>query len=438
MKWLVALLACIGIAQAQVIQHQIYDDGFAHVPLQFGFPYYGRIFTDSYMFSNGVVGFGSVNNHWCCSGYDLANARGYQFNFSIMPLQTDLINYGQGRFLTEGTTQYQRYKWENISEYGRPQNLNTFGVEIRPDGFVGMYYEKVNISPYRPITIGMTGDTSKGEYIQYYHGAGFTSNETVSYITQGNLCITNPLSSPSCPNYQEAYTAQQCAISPLYNPSCSGYEQAYFAQQCSLNPLYDRLCQGYAEAYLAQQCSISQLYSTQCNGYQDAYYAQQCSLNGLYDSQCPNYAEAYALANILKPSRQIAVPQVQISTTGVISVDTPVVADRIVNEVITRPNVQNTPPSPIQSNATQTEPKAEKKQETKQAPKQTATAKGEIPTQDIPQPVHEYKAPIILDIAYQRMVKKPIQDNGKAMYNLLMNSQIKHEEMVDGQYRKGN
>jgi uncharacterized membrane protein len=37
MKWLVALLACIGIAQAQVIQHQIADDGYARVPLQFGF-----------------------------------------------------------------------------------------------------------------------------------------------------------------------------------------------------------------------------------------------------------------------------------------------------------------------------------------------------------------------------------------------------------------
>lgn len=400
------------LSNSQIIQHQISDDGYARVPLQFSFPYYGRVFTESFMFSNGVVGFLNPTNHWCCSGFDLRNNNGTPFSFAIMPLQTDLINY-QGRFLTEGTPQYQRYVWENISEYGVPQNLNTFGVEIRPSGYIGMHYEQVNISPWRPVTIGKTGDV--GEYTQYYHGAGFSQGSNI-IESNGNLCVTNPLSSPSCSGYQEAYLAQQCSISSLYSPQCPNYAQAYQDQQCSLNPLY----------------------SPSCQGYEQAYFNQQCSINALFNSQCQGYAEAYALANIVSPSRQVAIPQVQISTTGVISVDTPVVSDRIVNEVITRPNVQNTPPSPIQSNATQTEQKAEKKQETKQAPKQTATAKGEIHTQAIPQPVHEYKAPIILDLAYQRMVKKPIQDNGKAMYNLLMNSQIKHEEMVDGQYRKGN
>jgi hypothetical protein len=416
MRWIIAFLACIGIAQAQIIQHQISDDGYARVPLQFSFPYYGRVFTESFMFSNGVVGFLNPTNSWCCTGFDLRTNNGTPFSFAIMPLQTDLINY-QGRFLTEGTPQYQRYAWENISEYGRPQNLNTFGVEIRPSGYIGMHYEKVNISPDRPVTIGRTGDV--GEFHQYYHGAGF-SQTNFNHITEstGNQCLVNPLFSPSCFGYQEAYLAQQCSISSLYSPQCPNYAQAYQDQQCSLNPLY----------------------SLSCQGYEQAYFNQQCSINALFNSQCQGYAEAYALANIVSPSRPIAVPQVQVSTTGTISVETPIVADRIVNEVITRPvnNVQNPQPSAVQSNTPQAEPKPEKKQETKQTPKQNATAQGSIPSQTIPQPVYEYKAPIILDIAYQRMVKKPIQDNGKAMYNLIMNSQIKHEEMVDGQYRKGN
>lgn len=378
------------LSNSQIIQHQISDDGYARVPLQFSFPYYGRVFTESFMFSNGVVGFLNPTNSWCCSGFDLRNNNGTPFSFAIMPLQTDLLNYN-GRFLTEGTPQYQRYKWENISEFGVPENLNTFGVEIRPSGYIGMHYEQVNISPWRPVTIGKTGDV--GEYTQYYHGAGFSQGSNI-IESNGNLCVTNPLSSPSCPNYAQAYQDQQCSLNPLYSPSCQGYEQAYFNQQCSINALFNNQCQGYAEAY--------------------------------------------ALANIVSPSRPVAVPQVQVSTTGTVSVETPIVADRIVNEVITRPvnNVQNPQPNTVQSNATQSQP--EKKQETKQTAKPTATAKGEIPTQAIPQPVHEYKAPVILDLAYQRMVKKPIQDNGKAMYNLIMNSQIKHEEMVDGQYRKGN
>ena len=416
MKWLAFIALWCNIATAQVVvQHNISDDGFARVPLQFSFPYYGRVFTESFMFSNGVVGFLNPTNSWCCTGFDLRNNNGTPFSFAIMPLQTDLLNYS-GRFLTEGTPQYQRYRWENISEYGVPNNLNTFGVEIRPSGYIGMHYEQVNISPWRPVTIGRTGGV--GEFHQYYHGAGF-SQGSFNHITEstGDLCLINPLSSPSCSGYQEAYLAQQCSISSLYSPQCPNYAQAYQDQQCSLNPLY----------------------ATTCQGYEQAYFNQQCSINALFNSQCQGYAEAYALANIVSPSRPVAIPQVQVSTTGTISVETPIVADRIVNEVITRPttnNATNPPPSTVQSNSPQAEPK--KKQETKQAPKQTATAKGEITTQAIPQPVHEYKAPIILDLAYQRMVKKPIQDNGRAMYNLIMNSQIKHEEMVDGQYRKGN
>ena len=403
MRWIVAFLACIGIAQAQIIQHQISDDGYARVPLQFPFPYHGRVFTESFMFSNGVVGFLNPTNSWCCTGFDLTTSRGSPFDFAIMPLQTDLINYGQGRFRTEGTAQYQRYAWENISEYGVPGNLNTFGVEIRPSGYIGMHHEKVNISPWRPVTIGMTGDTLVGEFTQRYHGPGFSSQEIVSYITQstGDRCLSDPLSSISCPGYAQAYLVQQCSVNALYDSTCPGYAEAYFNQQCSLNPLYDRRCSGYSTAY--------------------------------------------ALANVVPaPTTVVSAPVLQVSTTGTIAVTTPVVSDPIVNEVITRPTTQtvtnatNTQSNTVQSSPAQAEPKTEKKSEPKQAHRQTTTAQGEIPTQTIPQPVYEYKAPIILDLAYQRMVKKPITDNNKAMYNLLMNSQIKHEEMINEQYRKRN
>ena len=402
MRWLVCIIALwCNIATAQVVlQHNISDDGYARVSLQFPFPYHGRVFTESFMFSNGVVGFLNPTNSWCCTGFNLETSRGSPFDYAIMPLQTDLLNYS-GRFLTEGTEQYQRYKWENISEFGVPQNLNTFGVEIKPSGYIGMHYEQVNISPGRPITIGMTGDTSAGEFTQRYHGAGFSSNEIVSYVTQntGDRCLSDPLSSISCP----------------------GYAQAYLVQQCSLNALYDSSCPGYAEAY----------------------FNQQCSNNSLYDRRCPGYQSAYALANIVPTSRTVvSAPVLQVSSTGTVSVETPVVSDSVVNEVITRPtttqtnNATNTQSNTVQSSPAQAEPKAEKKSEPKQTTRQAAAPKGEIPSQTIPQPVHQYKAPIILDLAYQQMVKKPIKDNNKAMYHLIMSSQIKHEEMINEQYRK--
>jgi hypothetical protein len=421
MKWLLSLIVgtCLylpTLSYTQIIEHRISDDGYARVPLQFGFPYYGRVFTESYMFSNGVVGFLNPTNSWCCTGFDLRNNNGTPFSFAIMPLQTDLINYS-GRFLTEGTPQYQRYVWENISEYGVPQNLNTFGVEIRPSGYIGMHYEQVNISPWRPVTIGRTGDV--GEFSQYYHGSGF-SQGNFSYITEttGNICVTNPLSSSSCAGYQEAYLAQQCSISQLYSAQCPNYEQAY----------------------LAQQCSINELFNISCPNYEQAYFAEQCRLNPLYDRTCSGYAEAYALANIIAPSAPV-----------VITSEPQVVADPVVNQAIAAPSPtsQTSPTSVIarqtaSSQATsqitsQTEKKEEKKEDKKEHPKThpKAPIKAKAPemgTVVVDRPIPQ--SPQIVDLLYLQIVKKPIQDNGKAFYFLTKNSQIKHEEMVDGQYRK--
>jgi hypothetical protein len=423
MRWLAVFVLWCNFATAQVVvQHNISDDGYARVPLQFPFPYYGRVFTESYMFSNGVVGFLNPTNHFCCSGYDITQPN-HPFSFAIMPLQTDLLNY-QGRFLTEGTPQYQRYMWENISEYGRPQNLNTFGVEIKPSGYIGIHYEKINIDPSRPVTMGMTGDSSLNQYTLNYSGAGFSRTQNVANITQstGDMCLVDPLSSPSCAGYQEAYTTLQCSSNPLYSTSCSGYAAAYYNQQCRLNALYDTTCPGYTQAYFNQQCSI----------------------NPLYDRGCSGYETAYALANVVStPTTTVSAPVLQVSTTGTISVQTPIVSDPIVNEVITRPSnvsspVQQTNTQPAAQTA-QAEPKAEKKTEAKPMAKPTrAEVKNEV-TQTAPVMVDvpmQVQPLMIVDMLFRNMVKKPIQDNNRSYYALIMGSQKSHEEMVDEQYRR--
>jgi hypothetical protein len=424
MRWLVALLACIGMAQAQIIQHQISDDGYVRVPLQFPFPYYGQVFTESYMFSNGVVGFLNPTNSWCCSGFDLRTTNGTPFNFAIMPLQTDLLNYS-GRFLTEGTPQYQRYVWENISEFGVPQNLNTFGVEIRPSGYIGMHYEQVNISPYRPVTIGMTGNT--GEYTQHYHGAGFSTNQPFSHITEstGSPCLTNPLFSPSCSGYQEAYLIQQCSISALYSQQCPNYQQAYFDQQCSLNALYD----------------------PSCSGYEQAYFTQQCTINALYNSQCQGYAEAYALANIVTPSTPINVPTVQLSTSGTITVETPVIADPVVNEVIVRRETPAVTTTRTVEQPVQESKKEEKKEEKKEvAQVRQAPRTANIITKPVETPVGSVpviasaeipKGFDIMDLSHRKLIANlpSIKENAKIRW-LMQDSDSRHREMVNGQWNR--
>jgi hypothetical protein len=427
MRWLLSLIVgtCLylpTLSYTQVLEHRISDDGYVRVPIQFAFPYHGRVFTESYMFSNGVVGFLNPTTSFCCDGYNITQPN-HPFSFAIMPLQTDLLNYS-GKFLTEGTTEYQRYKWENISEYGRPNNLNTFGVEIKPSGFIGVHYEKINIDPSRPITMGMTGDSSLNQYTLNYNGPGFSRVENVSNITQstGDMCLVDPLSSPTCAGYQEAYTTLQCSSNPLYSPSCAGYAAAYFTQQCGLNALYDSSCPGYTQAY----------------------FNQQCSLNPLYDRGCSGYNEAYALANVVTPSAPVvSAPVLQVSTTGTISVTTPVVSDPIVNEVITRPVNATVSVQPTNSQstteATKAEPKQEKKAEAKPVAKPTrAEVKNEV-TQTAPVMVDvpmQTQPLMIVDMLFRNMVKKPIQDNNRSYYALIMGSQKTHEEMVDEQYRK--
>ena len=239
------------------------DDTYVHVPLQFGFPFYGRVFTHSWMHSNGVVSFldpavpttigGSNAGAWayCCQGLQLSSTNTYlspQFNYMIAPLWTDLIPTTTSSFRTEGTTTYQKYFWNNIAQYGT-NNLNTFSLEIRPSGFIGVDYTNINITSQ--VTAGIIGDVSKGEYQQIYHGIGINGQSLQNWQigTTGDICLVDPLSSTSCPGYAEAYKTQQCSINPLYDPSCPGYATAYFNQQCLLDSLYDKNCEGYATAY---------------------------------------------------------------------------------------------------------------------------------------------------------------------------------------------
>lgn len=292
-KLLTLLVSCwIGLAVGQtptVTNPTFYDDTYVHVPLQFGFPFYGRVFTNSWMHSNGIVSFldpmAPIPNapynpaQWayCCEGINLTpnnTQLGPQFNYMIAPLWTDLYPVSVSSFRTEGTTTYQKYFWNNIAEISNMNNLNTFSLEIRPTGFIGATYNQINIQNQN-VTAGITGDIALGQMQQFYYGRGANSNvlSNWSVNSTGDICVSNPLSSPSCPGYTEA----MCSVNPLYSSTCSGYQQAFLTQQCSANPLYSPNCPGYASAYFNYQCSLDPLYATQCPGYDEAMAAKKAT-----------------------------------------------------------------------------------------------------------------------------------------------------------------
>ena len=299
-----SIMGLAASAQAPVITTPTFgDDSYVHVPLQFGFPFYGRTFTNSWMHSNGVISFfdpaaplpnsGSNPGAWayCCSG-EQPTTNSPQFSYIIAPLWTDLYPTASSTFRTEGTSQYQLYQWNNIGEISNTANLSSFSVEIRPSGFIGASYSTINIQNQQT-WVGTIGDATLGEWNQIYYGVGVPGqslkNWSLTETAAVDLCTVSPTSSPSCPGYTDA----MCAANPLYSSSCPGYAEAYFTQQCSSNPLYDSACPGYATAYYSYQCSINTLYHTGCPGYAQAYFDQQCGLDPLYNQDCPGYADAY-------------------------------------------------------------------------------------------------------------------------------------------------
>lgn len=349
------------------------DDDWRSVPLQFNFPYFGQQFNRSWMLSNGVVGFRdpAATGVWgmCCAGLNLTTLTDTRYNYNIMPLWTDLIatQGGTHHYLSEPNR--MTYGWYGVSEFGT-SNRNSFELEINSSGVINTRIGQALVTN-RPVTSGMTGDLSKGEYYQYYHGWGWniSAGAGVSWSAPGGTgvdqCVINPLYNSSCPGYADAYKTQQCSISALYDPSCPGYQQAYFDQQCSLNSLYNENCTGYQQAYFTQQCTANSLYNSGCPGYQQAYFSQQCSLSALYDPACPGYATAYqtylrnqacqanpqssptcpgyvgpTVATTTTPTTVVA------TTTSSSSSTPPVVADPVVNQTITTTSTSTAPTAP--------------------------------------------------------------------------------------------
>ena len=219
---------------------------------------------------NGVVGFRNpanteVETHFCCQGRSLEGmakngADISRYGYAIAPLWTDLIDLGveNSGLFADGDASQQRYIWRNLAEYSWPydnSSINTFELQIKPDGSYTVDYTAVDIQDHS-VTIGEFGDLSQGfqgTQQQYYY-SGFQGVPEVfsnyESILQG-LCAANALYDPQCSGYSAAYAeqlyTQACANDATYDRDCNGYEEAYLEQQCMYDPQYDTTCNGYRE-----------------------------------------------------------------------------------------------------------------------------------------------------------------------------------------------
>jgi hypothetical protein len=279
------------LSDAPIVEHQIADDGWVEVPLDFTFPFYGNSYVTSFMFSNGVVGFldpnnvpgtGYIHDGLCCDGQNFeSGATGVRFNYTIMPWHTDLIDAGAGRFYTQGDSTYQKYMWENLAEYYDRSSENSFDLTIYPLGNIEINYTELDIDNHS-VTVAIVGDLSAGEYEQWFYnhptnGAIFWNNteDDPVIIDEGeSICSVVPDSHLSClyypETYADAYYEEQCNLSSLYDAGCVGYWDAYTDQQCGLDSLWSNACPNFETAYLDQQCETNPTYSVYCRGYEEA------------------------------------------------------------------------------------------------------------------------------------------------------------------------
>ena len=250
MAFLALSFSLFSWSDPEIVEHQIGDDGWIEVPLDFTFPFYGNSYVTSFMFSNGVVGFldpldvdgtGYIHDGLCCSGQDFASgATGVRFHYTIMPWHTDLIDTGVGKFYTQGDETFQKYMWENLSEYYDRNTSNSFDLTIYPMGNIEVNYEQVHIKNHA-VTVGVVGDLSAGEYEQWFYNAP-NQNGAIYWDSQQ----ADPV--------EIANGESVCSVIPDSHISCLYYPQVYadnvYNQQCALDPLYDYGCDGWSDAYI--------------------------------------------------------------------------------------------------------------------------------------------------------------------------------------------
>jgi len=219
------------------------DDRWTEVPLGFAFPFWNKTFITSWAMTNGMVTFQDPTKTGifgaCCSGIDLSTTKDPRWNYSIFAVHTDLYSFNSMSQYYLREKDAITYGWYNLSPCCNNSGGNSFEVKITSSGTIDTRIAGARVTQ-NLVTSGISGDLTKGEYYQYYHGQGLNigpgAQSIFSWNTNGGFtgadpCLTNPLSSPACPGYQQAYIAQQCTISALYDPSCPGFQIAYATEQ---------------------------------------------------------------------------------------------------------------------------------------------------------------------------------------------------------------
>lgn len=175
------------------------DDNTRNVALGFEFEYWGQIFTDVWVSSNGFVSFQS-GNHLCCNGQPIEMAQ----RNTIYAYWSDLISY-------TGNPYYRRddgsilFGWYGVQEYGT-NNTNTFEIGLFANGDIQFNYGSLTASGWRDFTAGITGPEADDNVPLFYgRNPQFLQNQSGVLVYGSPIpdevvidCNATPMH-PSCP-----------------------------------------------------------------------------------------------------------------------------------------------------------------------------------------------------------------------------------------------
>jgi hypothetical protein len=156
----------------------------------------------------------------------------------------DYLNFGDSRGSLTANVNFIGINGATL--YTRSWSLGQTGSSWRTESGTETFASGILTSTLANFSLSFTGQDDRF-WAGYYGPQVRDPSLSINYTF--DACVTNPLSSPTCPGYETAYQTQQCTVSALYSPSCPGYAVAYLEQQCAANPLYSTTCPGYAEAY---------------------------------------------------------------------------------------------------------------------------------------------------------------------------------------------
>ena len=227
------------------------DDSAHHVQLGHDFPYLGKVFTDAWMSTNGFVLLWSPTNQndlgvqtrptygHCCDGYNFGagtpnylDAKVGQFSYMLAPLWTDLDDTntrdGDGYYYSTNETE-SKFLWYKVTEYGRPDSVNTFQLNIDKTGGYEYLYQDVAIDSHQAF-IGWTGDTAADPFwhTQQFYGDKFTMNPNATgqlISGYGGDLATNSYSDNTFGLVGQASTLVDCT-NPANDSTCDGYWDA--------------------------------------------------------------------------------------------------------------------------------------------------------------------------------------------------------------------